>query len=119
MATGGRPLRAGDRDCSGRRAQITTVPRQNQTIPLGAPPPRVRRPGALQPGGASGVEAQGNTFAGIVRALGQGRDAGRHTIDSGIGSDTGFLGQLDELLGGELDLGLPLATAQSRGQDGG
>ena len=34
------------------------------------PPPRVRRPGALQSGGASGVEAQGNTFAGVVRALG-------------------------------------------------
>ena len=54
-----------------------------------------------------------------MRTLSQGSGAGRHTIDSGIGSDTGFLGQLDELLGGELDLGLPLATAQSRGQDGG
>ena len=39
MAAGGRPMRAGGADCSGRRAQITTVPRQDQTIPTGSPSP--------------------------------------------------------------------------------
>ncbi|ERH17979.1 hypothetical protein HMPREF1549_02174, partial [Actinomyces johnsonii F0510] len=46
MAAGGRPMRAGGADCSGRRAQITTALRHDRTPPVpGILPPRVRRVG--------------------------------------------------------------------------
>ena len=108
----------------------------NRESRLGHPGRRieVRPAGGLEADGAGGVEVQGDARPGSVGAPSQRGSTGstdRLTIRRCISLDAGRLSrpvqsghlvwpcQLGKPLGVELDLGLPLAATQPRGQHGG